>query len=231
MVPSFFGYLVGVAWRLLSAERVLRAFGRFVAFPPLQFHPGLFCYEERGSRRYLFGSWGRLAPCLRAVEVRRGKDLTLHLKAPPANALLPIPERPPYAMLAPALAERLLLDSHCPWFFHALAQPAVLGLAATGHLAQVYPLRIFGEAVSLPQFTIIAVTLLEHLPGTKPVPAVYIQGLLTSLRHSGDVDMSPRDLTGLAAGPRAGEQRAGMQSLFCGTPEPGLSRHCAEQVS
>lgn len=121
MVPSFFGYLVGVAWRLLSAERVLRAFGRFVAFTPLQFHPGLFCYKERGSRRYLFGSWGRLAPCLRAVEVRRGKDLTLHLKAPPANALLPIPELPPYAMLAPALAERLLLDSHCPWFFHALS--------------------------------------------------------------------------------------------------------------
>lgn len=103
--------LLGGCWGGGRGRRVLGAFGRFVAFTPLQFHPGLFCYKERGSRRYLFGSWGRLTPYLRPGDVRRGKDLTLHRMAPPTKALLPVPELPPYAMLAPVLPEHLLLDS------------------------------------------------------------------------------------------------------------------------
>lgn len=87
MVPSFFGYLVGVAWRLLSA-----------------------C----GIHSTAVSSWSVLLQGERKQEILVWMDLTLHLKAPPTNALLPIPELPPYAVLAPALAERLLLDSSLP---------------------------------------------------------------------------------------------------------------------
>lgn len=45
------------------------------------------------------------------------------------------------------------------------------------------------------------------------MPAVYIQDLFESLCLSGDVETSPRDLSGLVAGSRAGELREDMQTL------------------
>lgn len=80
-----FGYLVGVAGKLLLGKGVLGAFRRFVASPPLQLHPRLFCCrKEKGDTCVDVG--GGWPPTL--GQWKRGQHLILHLIAPPTNASL-----------------------------------------------------------------------------------------------------------------------------------------------
>lgn len=113
--------------------------------------------------------------------------------------------------LHPPLLSICCWRAHCPRFFHALSPTCCPGTCY--HWSPGPGLLLWRSSQSPCSLQVIIVTTQEHLPGAKPVPDVYIQYLLESLRLSGDVETSPRDFSGLVTDSRAGELREGMQTL------------------
>lgn len=101
-----FGYLVGVAWKLLLGTRVWGAFGGSLASTPVQLR--LSCCRERGSGRCLFGSWERPEPP--PYSSRNEERISLSI----SSFLQPMQR------LCPPLLSSDRLGAPCPRSFHVL---------------------------------------------------------------------------------------------------------------
>lgn len=213
-----FGYLVGVAWKLLLRKRVLGAFRRFVAPPALQLHPRLFCCKKR-ERRHLCGCWGRLAPYFRAVDTRTALYSPSH--SPCHQCLALSPELLPCAVRTPAFAVRLPL-AHCPQLFHSPSPSRCPGTCS--HWSPIPALR--PEASPTPQLIIVAVTPHGHWPGPR-------QGHLFTSRISSHLVVTVETWKWVlkTCWTCSRSQSRLNEEQVCGTPESGLPRHYVEQVS
>lgn len=128
----------------------------------------------------------------------QGQRCILHLIAPATSASLS-PRNSCHALCAhpPSLCVCRSLIAHSSSIRQV--QAAVLELAATGHPSQLCARRIFGEAVSFPNAPAYnrGCYSARALAGATPGPPVHVQDLLSSCRHSGDVEMGPEDLLDL----------------------------------
>lgn len=115
-----FGYLVGVAWKLLLRKRVSGLLeGLWCPLHCSFVLVGVAAREEKEGDACLYvgGGW----PPTQGSEMKRGKDVTLHLIAPPTNAWLP-PLISHHALcLHPPLLSICCWRPHFLRLFHALS--------------------------------------------------------------------------------------------------------------
>lgn len=163
-----FGYLVGVAWKLLREKRrlwrLLHCSFILVSFAARK-EKGDTCLDVGGA-----------APYFRAVEMRKAPSSPLASASHQCLALSP--ELPPGTMLTPAFAVHLQL-APCARLFPSLSPTRCPG--TWNHWSPIPALPSEGswrsnQLPSSPQ--LMAVTPQGHLPGTRPEPPVRVQNLL-----------------------------------------------------